>query len=286
MKKTVRLNKLLEGRESVKGRWAFGKHHEVEYRADGGDEEVRLKAAIVDVEPGALILSFIENRSLRRTTARILKLTGRWQVNPANQITFEVERQNADYDVLTFRGRWQAGKSQELVYSYRQTALKTKTKVLKTLVFKGYWDLSEENRLTYLIGGDSESSLRFRGALQTKSILAKDGRIRYQAGVELAGCNRVQEIILFGKWKVSRQFALSFEMEYGAGQKRAIRFGGEWNLDERNQLRIQLMTTGGEPIGAELVFTREFMKGEGGLFLRLAKSLEDSRLEAGVRMPW
>jgi hypothetical protein len=153
-------------------------------------------------------------------------------------------------------------------------------------VFRGVWDVSENTCLTYYVGGDSRSALKFRGAFQTKSILAKEGALRYQIGIGLDSGLRRQTITLFGKWKVSRDFELSFELTDAMGERRAIAFGGTYHPMKGTGISAVLKTRCGEPLGVELVLTREIFEGQGQLFVRLVRLAEKSAVEAGVQIPW
>ena len=281
--KLTRFNELLEEGRVVKGHWVFGKNNEVQYRGEGKDEEVKLKGSIIAVEPGTLLLAVTARQTDQKIVTSILKLSGAWRVDSKNRINFQVEKEKGKNDILTFKGAWQVGESHEILYSCETTYLKTKKKELKTIVFNGTWDISERNCLTYSLAGSSDASFRFRGAFQTKSILAKNAEIRYQAGVEAAGKFKIQTIILFGKWKVSRDLGLSFEIEYAGGRKKAISFGGQYSIDKNHQIIVQLGNQEGKPLGIELVLTKEFIVDQAQAFLRLRKSFEESRIEAGMR---
>ena len=287
--KLTRLNELIEENEVVKGRWELDRNHEVQYKSRGRTEkaeEVKLKASLLAAEPGALVLSVTERQSDHTLVTSLLKLTGAWHLDAKNRIVFAIEKEFGKKDILTFEGRWQVGKSHEIIYTYEKKSLTRRTKETNTLVFKGTWDISARNRLTFSLGADSESSFQFRGALQTKSLFAKDGEIRYQIGVETRGKRRIQTVVLFGEWKLSKDLELSFEIEYEDGRKKAITFGGEFAIGKDSHLRIQLKTGGGKSLGMEVIFTKDFLEDRGGAFLRLRKSLEESAVEAGVKLTW
>ena len=212
--KLTRLNELIEDGKKVKGRWVLTPGHELQYKSEGKNEEIKLKGSLVAAEPDALIFSVTERQNDQRIVTSLVKLSGEWKLNPENQILFEVEKETGRNDTLTLTGGWKVGESHELVYRWEETRLKTKKRQIRTLVFRGFWELSEKNRLTYYLGADSGSALKVRGAFQTHSILAKDGEIRYQIGVEAAARKNAQVIVLFGKWKISRDLGLLFEIEY------------------------------------------------------------------------
>ena len=186
---------------------------------------------------------------------------------------------------MTFKAGWEINSNHEIIYTYRQTTLKKKTKVTRELAFQGYWGITEKNRLTYFIGGDTDSSLRFRGAFQSNSILAKESEIRYQIGTEVSGKRRIQTLMLFGKWKVSHDLSLDFEIQYAAGAK-TITFGGEYRLDPSGRIAVNLKSKAGKPLGVEVILTRDIFGKNGQFFIRLQDSLEEKRLESGVEFKW
>lgn len=282
--KFTRLNELIEDGKKVKGRWRLTPKHELQYTSEGKKEEIKLKGSLVTAEPDALVFSVTEKQEDQRIVTTLAKLTGTWKLNSKNQISFEVEKEAGQSDVLTFSGGWNVNESHEIVYRYDQTQLKTKTRLSQELVFKGHWDISGKNELTYYLGADSASAFRLRGAFQTHSILAKDGEIRYQIGAEAVSGKRTRTISLFGKWKISRDAGLLFEIEYSKRSKKALRFGGEYRISGDQVLSINLKTRQGEKLGVELVMTKELARGEA--FLRLSRSPEGSNAEAGMRLDW
>lgn len=285
--KLTRYQDLVDDSGAVDGRWTIGKGRDVRYIKDGLDEETRLRAELIAAEPRAMVLSVTEKQSDQKRVSSIFKLLGQWSFDSRNRLQFEVERQYGRNDVLTLGSAWQINDAQELVYSWAQTRLKTKTNRLGVLTFRGAWDISRESQLVYTLTGDSDAAFRIRGAFQSKSLLAKEGAIRYQAGIEAAGKRSgTRTLTLFGKWKVSRNLALVFEIEYGDGRRKAIRFGGEFEIGKPNQIAVQLTSAAGKPLGVELILSREFLGRDTSAFIRLVRDSAESRAEAGVRGRW
>lgn len=268
-------NELIEDGKKQKGRWFIGKSGELQYRSSGKDEEVKARAGVIAAEPGALVIALTERQTDQKSTTHLAKLTGSWKADARNRLVFEVERESGRKDELTFTGAWELDRNQRLLYRLRRRALKTRTRHSGELFFEGHWDLSEKNRLTYRLSGGADSALELRGAFETKSILAKKGEIRYQIGAQADG----RTLTLFGKWKYSDKLGLSFEM--GTSRSRLLSFGGDVRLNKRDELSVLLKSRRGEPLGAEVVFSRALAGGE--IFLRLNKGLEESRVEAGLR---
>ena len=93
-------------------------------------------------------------------------------------------------------------------------------------------------------------------------------------------------MVLFGKWKISRDFGLNFELETDGTRRQTLSFGGEYNFDDSRQMAINLSSSQGERLGVEVIFTQDFFGKDGQAFVRLQKSIEDSRVEAGVKLRW
>jgi len=279
-------NQMIRGGRVIDGNWSIDSAHRIRYKARDKKETFDFRATVLDAGPNALVLQVTEVQSDQTIVSSVLRLNGIWLLDPKNRIVFDVRKRHGLNDVLTFRGRWKVNDRHEVVYAWRRTQLKTKRKIEKELTFQGHWELSPRNVLTYSIKGSSNSLFRFRGAFQTKSLNAKKGQIRYQAGVEVEGRRRTQAIVLFGKWKLSHDWALAFEIEYRDGRKHAIVFEAKYRVDGRNRLSARLKNVSGSDTGLELVFTHEFMKDAGEIFLRLCRSLAEKRVEAGAVLNW
>ena len=282
----TRLDDLPGINPQAKGRFELTPSHEVQYKSLGKDEEFKFKGSIIAARPDALVLSVTEKQSDQKVVTSLGKLQGSWKLDSKNHIVFEVEKEKGKKDSLTFKGGWRISDFNEVIYTYHQTDLKRKRKITREIIFHGFWDILSKHRLTYWLGGDTSSAFRFRGAFQTGSVLAKKGELRYQAGVEVNGRHKIQNIILFGKWKVSRTLELSFEIEYEKSRKKAVSFGGEYALSGDSRIAMNLKDRSGEPLGMELILTRDIFGKDGQTFMRLERSLRESRIEAGMRFRW
>jgi hypothetical protein len=288
--KEMKLSKsqaLLDGDgKLLKGKWEIDHKHEIRYQIDGSKEYADFKAKIIDVKPAELTVYVTRVQHEQRKGGRIYRLKGQWRLDPQNRITFEVRRNKVASDALTFKGAWNINKNHEVTYTYLEETLKTKRKITRTLTFSGHWDLGDKNRLTYYIQRNDQSYFRVRGAFQTKSILAKKGEIRYQYGIELEKHVKTQTLILFGKWKYSRQLGLKFEIQYKNSKKRAIAFGAEYSFDSRTSLGANLKGRKDEKLGLELILTRGIPQNNGEAFIRYLKSQDESRIESGLKFRW
>lgn len=286
MIKITDLNDLERESKLIRGRWKLDTDHVLTYRKEMGRESFTFEASLIAAEPAALVISFTEKQEDGKAVTRLAKLLGTWQANNANQIEFEVSRQSGQNDVLIFRGGWKIGNAHQIIYRWRQKSSNKKNRKLQTLTFRGWWDLSGDDRLVYTLEGSEDGNFRFRGAFQTPGILAKKGEIRYQLGAEAGGKNKIRVITFFGKWKLSDRLELSFEMECADGRKHEMRFGAQFAAAPEFAVAARLIDKSGVPLGVEVILTKEFLRGQGAAFVRLKKTLEESALEAGVTLPW
>ena len=283
------LNDLVKDGLPLKGAWKLDDRHQLTYRADGDGLSAGYEASLVAAEPDALVVLLNATEKGGRVTTRLARLSGRWQANDKNQIEFMVERQTTQtQDTLTFTGHWQAGPHNELTYTWKQTTgLAGAGPVTEQrLVFKGYWDITEKNRLSYLFETDCQSAFHFRGTLQSTGLGADEGKIRFELGVEAEGRERcLQTLTLTGRWLLTDELTLNFEMQYENGASRTIRFGAQYALKHDVGISAQLLSRTGQPLGLEVAITKDLPGSQAQLFLRLRKSLGESAVEAGITIP-
>lgn len=281
-----RLNRLVRDGETVDGSWELTRRHQVRYKRRGPDEEILLSGDLVSAD--ARSLTFRAARAVRDgdTQRRELSLRGRWTADSKHRLAFVVERESGTREKLVLQGAWETTPQNEIIYRFQREG-KRGAKTLHQLRFEGYWTLEEDRRLAYVLDADSDSAFRFRGAFQTPTVLQKKGFLRYQLGVEVeARRRRLKTLTLFGKWKLSRDLSLEFEIPYSGGFRRAMTFGAVYSLNDKTEVSARLSTPRGGPVGLELVLHRDFLDGNGEAFVRLRRSLDETAAEAGVRLLW
>ena len=280
------LNDLLHAGERIDGVWTLTPRHELRYRRRGPEAAVVLAGALVGTEPRGLTFHVTGESLSEELVGRTLTLRGRWQADARNRLTFLVERARGRSDRLTLRGGWALGPRQELRYQYQQDGPGARRDRVHTLTFAGAWALTAGRQLTYVMDAASDSTFRFRGAFQTPSVLAKTGELRYQLGVEAAGRRRVQTLTVFGVWRLSRTLGVTFEIPCADGRVGTLRFGASYRVGARGTVTAALTARDGRPLGLEVVFTREFWRGQGALFVRLRRAFAETGVEGGVRIRW
>ena len=281
-----RLNRLIHDGKVAEGVWEMGADGEIRYRRRGPQEEVLLTGDLLSADPNSLTFHLREVQQEEDVRLRQMSLRGRWQADPSNRLTFLVEREQGTVDTLTLEGGWEVGPGNEIQYRFERTELKKGARSLHRIRFEGYWEVGEDRRSAYVLEAGSNSAFRFRGAFQTDSIRQKQGSLRYQIGLEVEGRRRLQTVTLFGKWKLSRDLSLEFEVPYSGGFRRTLSFGATYVWNRRTSVSARLTTPGGGPLGVELSLYREFLQGRGEAFVRLRRSLEETAAEAGARVRW
>lgn len=275
---------------TLDGTWALTPTHELAlslHEADGPRRQtVYLKGAIVSTKAHALIFALHRSEEESLRAAQRITLTGRWQADAQNRLTFLVEKADGTDDRLTFQGGWGVGGHHELFYRSRQPTQDRRASEERTLIFEGQWDITRADRLVYRLEGSPDSAFEFRASLQSPSLLASDGRIVYQVGVGLSGGRSTQQrVSLFGTWKLHRDLSVSFEMPYADGRIGAIRFEGSYALGPRDQISVALRNSRREGLGLAVVFSRRLLR-DTRLFLRLGKDAQEQSIIGGVQVPF
>lgn len=272
------------------GRWSLTSNHDLALSLDQAHSQregdlLVLKGTLIYAESDALGFA-ITTRKKGGQETRILRLTGRWEADPQNRLTFHVDKEKGKDDLLRLEAAWEVGNQNELIYRYTKRPLDDGSKGDRELSFRGIWELSEADRLTYRLDLEGKSAFRFRGTVESQSLLAKEGAIRYQIGMEAAGRKRptARTVTLFGKWKVNHDLSLDFELTRQEGKAQRLRFGTTHRLSGDNEISFFLEDERGKPLGLEIRFRKADLGVE--LFLRLQRRQKDELIEAGGRIPF
>jgi hypothetical protein len=241
-----------------KGKWRLNKDHNLELAVTdtmGADKEVlTLKSEIVSVASDEI--AFLITSSKRRgvEVTRLLKLSGKWRADGSNRLAFAVSKKSGS------DGAWEAGRDNEIIYRYRKTRLKRKTKEERSLIFKGHWHITAKDKLAYMLDTGGESGFVFKAEFEDAGISGRFGSLKYRVGIGVSRYKRpVERVIKFlgsARWKITKKDALEFEFIGAEGRKS----------------------------GMTVTLSRKLLGGEA--FLRLKKMAKESKVEAGVTIPW
>ena len=271
---------------SFEGSWSLTPEHALAFTLHEASGErpqtLYLRGAIVSAEANALVFALRRSEEEPSGETQRLVLSGRWQADARNRLSFLAARADGTEDRLTLQGGWHVGPRHEILYRYRRRA--GSRPIERTLIFEGAWDITSSNRLVYRLSGSSDSRFEFRVSLRSPSLLAKNGRIVYEVGIGVSrGVTQRQRVALFGAWKVNRDLSVSFEIPYADGRVEAIRFEGQAALQPRDRVAVALKTGRGEGLGLTVTFTRELVP-DVNLFLRLQRDAEERSVLGGVQV--
>lgn len=276
----------------LEGKWELDVNHNLIFtlrktETQSGYERLNFKSQLIQARANSLIFTFGTQGRAGTHAPRLLQLNGKWQADKYNRLQFLVKKLKSSSDALTLQASWQVRKN-SLIYTYKKTSLKTKTKYTHTLSFKGYWEINKRNQLSYMLDVKNNSSFVFKTYLETPSIIGKKGAIKYRVGIGLKGSKlfKTEVITLYGVWKLHRKTGLSLDIDYGDGRVKAITFGAFVRFDKQSKATFKLKTRDGKDLGLSLEFSRTFLKNNAEWFLRVAKEKKGAGFEFGVTVPW
>lgn len=273
----------------LKGTWSLTENHQLrltldKWRRETFGDQITLQGEILDVQKNSLLFMVTTKTKDNMLSTYILELSGSWQADKHNRLTFKVDKEHGSSDSLAFDGAWEIDKNYQIVYSYQKKRMVRKEKDVHTLTFKGHWDIKDKARLSYVIDSDTASGFDFN----TSMGIFKDNYIKYELGIGLSFRSRpVKRAITFlGSWKLDKTTGLVFEVEREGRKIQAIVFGAEAKLTDKSSASFKLRNSLNKEIGAELELSRDIFDGDGKAFLRLLKSKQESAILAGVGWRW
>ena len=273
----------------LRGKWSLTDNHNLKLTLDKWGREtfgdrLTLKGDIIDVNKNSILFGITTWTKEGIQSKYALRLQGSWQADKYNRLTFRARREEGIHDILTLNGIWKINKNHQLIYQYEKAQLIRKSKKIHTLAFKGYWNIKDKTRISYIIDRNTNSVFNFEAGLG----LFKDNYIRYEVGIGLSQRPKPikQTIKLFGKWKIKKNAGLIFEVKYGDKKVRAIVFGAEARLTAKDTVSFRLRNDINKDISANLKLSHKILKGDGEAFIRTLKSKRESAIFAGASRKW
>lgn len=269
----------------LKGEWSLTKEHQLRLTLDKWQrqtfgDQLTIQGEIIDVKKNSLAFAVAARTKDNLPSTYILELSGCWQADEHNRLTFRADKEHGRTDLLVFDAAWQIGDNYQIIYNYEKANLVRRNRSSHTLIFKGRWEIKDKFRLSYLVGGDTDSGFDFQAGLG----VFRDDCIKYEIGIGLSRKREpVKRVVIFsGKWKASKAVGLVFEVEQDAKKIQAMVFGAEVKLTSKGSVLLKLRNSLNEKIGAELELSQDIFKGKGQAFLRLLKSKQESAIMAGA----
>ena len=275
---------------ALKGEWSLTDDHQLRLTLDKwgrktfGDQ-ITLQGEILDVNENSLLFAITTTTKENTRSTYVLTLDGSWKADEFNRLSFHIKKEEGRYDILTFNAVWQINKNHQIIYQYEKARLIIKKRQTHTLTFKGYWDIKDALRISYVLSKSTDSAFDFK----TNAGIFKEGYIIYELGIGLA--DRVEPvtktITLFGKWNLKKDVGLIFEIEYEDKKTKAIVFGADARLTDKDTVSFKLKNdVENKDIGVNLELSHEILKGDGEAFLRVLASGRESAIYAGAAWSW
>ena len=273
----------------LKGSWSLTQAHQLRLTLDKwlrptfGDE-ITLQGEILDVKNNALLFALKSRTKDGLPSMYILELSGSWQADERNRLSFRVERGRGRFDALTFDGIWQVNENYQIAYNYQKERLVRKSKETQGLIFKGYWDIRDKARLSYVLEARSGSRFDFNTGIG----IFKKNYIKYELGIEVSRRKEPvkQGITFLGSWKINKDTGLTFEVGRQGRRVQSIVFGAQVSLRDKGRVSFSLRNSFNKGLGAELELSRDIFKGGGQAFLRLLEARQELTILAGVGWRW
>ncbi|MCK4905260.1 hypothetical protein KAS42_03330 [bacterium] len=282
----------------LRGKWSLNKNHDLvltldNWRRQTMGDEITLKGEIVSVSSSSLSFAVTTRSEENLDTRNILKLQGRWQADKHNRLTFRVKKGEGRHDTLTFDGIWEIDKKHRIVYKYEKAQLIRKKTLKETLIFKGSFDITKRNKLSYELSPKGKSVFDFRTGLG----FLHEKYIKYEIGI--GGSNRrkpfKRTLVLYGKWKIKRNVGLLFEIKYEKpatsatsaiknwrGRPKVIKFGADARLTKKDEIKFRIKNEMGKNLGLELKLSRKLLRGDGKAFIKLLKDKKEAAIYVGA----
>ena len=275
----------------LKGNWSLTDDHNLRLTLDNlsretfGDQ-ITLEGEILDVDKNSLLFAVTTATKEDALSTYVLNLGGSWKADENNRLSFHVRKEGGKYDILTFSGAWEINKNNQIVYQYEKADLIRKKSQTHTLTFNGYWDIKEKLRVSYVLSADTGSVFTFNTGIG----IFKEDYIKYELGIGARSADRPQEqktLILSGRWNLKKDVGLIFEIEYENKTVKAIVFGADAVLTDKDTVLFKLKCNiENKDIGATLELSHEILEGGGEAFLRALASGQELAVYAGAAWRW
>ena len=282
-------NQTIPNQLKLKGKWSLTDNYDLCFTLDKqaretfGDQIV-LQGEILDVNENSLLFA-VTTRTEGRQITYVLDIAGSWKADEHNRLSFHVKKEDGAHDILTFNGAWEIDKDHQIIYQYEKASLIRKKRRAHTLTFKGYWDIRDKFRVSYVLSKGTGSVFDF----QARAGIFKEDYIKYEFGIDLAGKARpIRQIVtLSGRWMLKKDAGLIFEIAYGNGEIHNITFGAEARLTGENTVMLKLKNDiENRELGISLNLSRKILKGDGEAFLSFLKSNRESAVYIGSAWRW
>jgi hypothetical protein len=239
-----------------------------------------IKGQLLDAKDDELSFSVATRDASGSAKAYILKFGGAWRADEYNRLSFDITRGTGAFDNLTLQGAWQINDNNEIIYTRAICRLKTKEDVKNTLTFKGYWNIDEKFRISYVLNKQINSVFDF----EIGFLKASQEGLEYKINIGVVPLTKIFR--LFGEWKIDKRLGLLFEMPYEGKGVKCISFGATCNLSKKDTLYFKLKNNKHQDLDMDLKLSRKILEGQGEAFAQALKDGKEVSLLAGAGIRW
>lgn len=233
------------------GTYTLDKNHRLVYTLNKWNNQcegnrLTLKTKLIDAKSNEIVFLVHSKESETKNAAYTMRLSGSWQADAHNRLSFGVERDRERLDALTLFGAWEVNKHNEIVYTYGKDA--------QNICFRGRWEITDRYRLSYRLDKHIHSGFDFT---------VKGGRIFTR-----------------GK-KTSLVFDVSVGISKSKRIYRNIIFSGTWKMGDR-----EFLVEGFPGEGMKLKFTKEILGEDGFMYLESSLKDKEVFIGGGLIFKW
>lgn len=274
----------------LNGTWKLTETQDLEFNLSGSDsrffgKSIVFRGRFIRFDGSNLSFRIRKSDTLSGLRTKNIRLNGAWKADKKNRLSFVLSKSSGRYDILTFQGKWDTGANNYITYRLRETIQKSGIKREHELVLKGWWQIRAD-RLVYRLYLEKPGEIVFNAALQSHSLRAKEGKIRYQIGIQVEDKRRLRteriDLTIYGRWKFNRDMTVGFWVKFGGKILESVRFEAEKIFAAGNTVKFSLRTTSKDfSPELEIIFKREVIP-DVSLFLALSRFSKENSIRGGI----
>ncbi len=271
------------------GTWQLTSSEDLILNLRGSDsryfgKSIIFRGRITKLDANSISFRIRKSDTLSGLRTKSLQLNGVWQADEKNRLSFNVSKASGHYDTLTFQGKWDTGPNNYITYRVRETIQRTGRKKVHILALKGWWEIAGD-RLIYRFYKESPGEMVFTASLQSHSLRAKEGKIRYQVGVTIEDKRRLRTeavfVTVFGRWRLNHDLSACFWVKFGRGKVESLQAELRKIIAEKNSIKFFVRDRKNRSTEFDITFSRDILP-DAKLFLSLSRFSRQNRIKGGV----
>jgi len=289
VKSPASIGESLPNQIKLEGVWSLTKDHDlrlslVRAGLKPAKGEIVLKGAIIGAKGDSFLFAMTSKSEQGIFSTYVIQLTGSWQADENNRISFGIKKERGRTDTVAFDGVWEINKDNEIVYRYEKAELKRRSRDTHVIILRGRWHIEDDRYIRYLLENDSEGALKFKASIASFS----GNYIKYEFGAAIGRKKNPLKgaVTIFGSWKIKNGLGLLFEFEKKGNGPGRISFAAEASIADKGTVVFRIKKSIGADSEFELELSRKLLGGDGEAFIRILSSGEEKAVYAGAGFRW